>query len=78
MEFLRSTAQNCFSEVQSPEEICDAINNIRGWWSEEIDVSTDTLGAQFKFHYKDLHRSAQKIIELVSRKDRMACVGYLH
>ncbi len=54
-----------FSVDQSPEEVFDAINNVRGWWSEEIDGSTDKLGAEFKFHYKDLHRSTQKITELV-------------
>jgi hypothetical protein len=57
-----------FSVDQSPEEVFDAINNIHGWWSEEIDGSTDKLGAEFKFHYKDLHRSTQKIIELVPGK----------
>ncbi len=57
-----------FSVDQSPEEVFDAINNVRGWWSEEIDGSTDKLGAEFKFHYKDLHRCTQKITELVPAK----------
>ncbi len=58
-----------FPVDQSPEEVFDAINNVRGWWSEEIDGSADKLGAEFKFHYKDLHRSTQKITEFVpSRK----------
>jgi uncharacterized protein YndB with AHSA1/START domain len=57
-----------FSVDQSPEEVFDAINNVRGWWSEEIDGSTDKLGAEFKFHYKDFHRSTQKITEFVPGK----------
>jgi hypothetical protein len=44
----------------------DAINDVRGWWSEEIDGSTDKLGDEFKFHSKDLHRSTQKITEWVA------------
>ena len=56
------------SVAQSPQEAFNAINNVRGWWSAEIDGSTDKLGAEFKFHYKDLHRSAQKITELVPGK----------
>ena len=54
-----------FTVEQSPEEVFAATNNVRGWWSEEIDGSTDKLGAEFRFHYKDLHRSTQKITELV-------------
>jgi hypothetical protein len=57
-----------FTVDQSPEEVFAAVNNVRGWWSEEIDGSTDELGAQFKFHYKDLHRSTQKITEFVPGK----------
>ena len=57
-----------FTVDQSPEEVFDAIDNVRGWWSEEIDGSTDKLGAEFKFHYKDLHRSTQKITELLPGK----------
>jgi hypothetical protein len=52
-----------FSVDQTPEEVFDAINDVRGWWSEEIDGITYTLGAEFKFHYKDVHGSTQKIID---------------
>lgn len=57
-----------FSVDQSPQEVFEAINDVRGWWSEEIEGSTDKLGAQFKFHYKDLHRSIQKITAFVPGK----------
>lgn len=29
---------------QTPEEAFAAIKNIRGWWSENIEGSTDKLG----------------------------------
>jgi hypothetical protein len=54
-----------FSVDQSPKEVFDAINNVRRWWSEDIEGSTDKLGAEFKFRHKDLHRSTQKITEFV-------------
>jgi uncharacterized protein YndB with AHSA1/START domain len=50
---------------QSPEEVFAAINNVRGWWSEEIEGDTDRSGAEFKFHHKDLHRSTHQITEFV-------------
>ncbi len=53
---------------QSPEEVFAAVNNVRGWWSEEIEGDTDRLGAEFMFHQEDLHRSTHKITEFVPGK----------
>ena len=37
---------------QSPEEAFRAINNVRGWWSENIEGSTDKLDAEFTYRYQ--------------------------
>lgn len=45
-----------------------AIKNFRGWWSEEIQGETGTLGETFFYHYKDVHLCKVKLIEEVSSK----------
>ena len=54
-----------FAVDQTPEEVFHAINNVRGWWSEEIEGSTDKRGAEFTYQYQDIHRCRIKIIEFV-------------
>jgi len=57
-----------FSVDQSPQEVFDAINDVRGWWSGEIAGETARPGAEFIYTYGDVHRSKQKIAEFVPGK----------
>jgi hypothetical protein len=57
-----------FAVDKTPEEALAAIKNMRGWWSEEIEGSTDKLGDEFTYHYQDVHRCKMKLVELVPQK----------
>jgi hypothetical protein len=53
---------------QTPEQAFNAINNPRGWWSEEIQGVTDKLNGEFTYQYEDVHRCKMKLIEVIPGK----------
>jgi len=57
-----------FTVDQPPDEAFAAINNVRGWWSRSIEGSTDKLGDEWTYRYLHMHRSKQRITELVPGK----------
>ncbi len=53
---------------QSPKEVFEAVNNVRGWWQGEIKGNTSKLNEEFTYAMADVHFSKQKIVELVPDK----------
>lgn len=53
---------------ESPQDVFNAINNVSGWWSEEVSGNTDRLNAEFNYHYEDVHRCKMRIVEFIPNK----------
>jgi uncharacterized protein YndB with AHSA1/START domain len=53
----------------TPDEAFAAINDVRGWWSQDVDGSTDTAGAAFAYAGNrdgaNVHRAQIRVTELV-------------
>lgn len=57
-----------FTVAQSPDEVFEAVNNVRGWWSGEVKGRTRKLGDEFTYRVVDVHYSKQKIVEFIPGK----------
>ena len=54
-----------FEVARTPQEAFEAITDVRGWWSQEVEGVTDRVGGEFEYHYKDVHRCTIRVTELV-------------
>ncbi|GGG99856.1 hypothetical protein GCM10007415_39630 [Parapedobacter pyrenivorans] len=57
-----------FAVTATPQEVFAAVNNVREWWSENIEGDTDKLGSEFVYHYQDVHRSRMRIVKWIPNK----------
>lgn len=65
------TAQNFTTTIlveQSPKEAFEAINNVRGWWSQNIEGGTAKLNDVFTYRMQGLHQCTMKLIEVIPDK----------
>lgn len=53
---------------QTPAQAFQAIINVRGWWSEDIEGSTAQLNDEFDYHYEDVHYCKIKLVEVIPDK----------
>ena len=54
-----------FTVDKTADEVFAAINDVRGWWSANIDGGTNKLGDEFTYRNKDVHRARMRLTELV-------------
>ena len=52
----------------SAEDVFNAVTNVRGWWSEEIEGNTAKLNDTFQYHYEDVHRCKVKLTEVIPNR----------
>jgi hypothetical protein len=57
-----------FAVSQTPTEVFDAINNVRGWWGEDVEGSNDKVGDEFRYRVQDIHYSKLRVIERISNE----------
>jgi len=51
--------------MHRPKKVFEAVTNVRGWWSEEIEGGTAKLNDVFDYHYRDIHLCQVKLIEVI-------------
>lgn len=53
---------------QSPSAVFNALTNVRGWWSEEIEGDSAKLNDEFNYHYEDIHRCKVRLTEVIPNR----------
>ncbi|MGO9661153.1 MAG: SRPBCC family protein [Acidimicrobiales bacterium] len=50
---------------QSPEEVFEAVNNVREWWGPNVGGDNTAVGDEFTYRVPDTHTCKLRVVELV-------------
>lgn len=50
-----------FTTTATPRQVAAAIDDVRGWWSGEIEGSAGAVGDTFTYRWAELHHSTQQV-----------------
>ena len=53
---------------QSPDVVFNAINDVKRWWTQNMDGSSHQLNNEFTVHFPGIHVSTQKVVTLIPGK----------
>lgn len=52
----------------TPQEAFDHICNVKGWWTQDLEGSSQKSGDEFTVYFGDVHVSTQKLTEVIPGK----------
>lgn len=50
---------------QDPEIVFAAVNNVAGWWTENVEGDSHHLNDAFEVRFDDVHYSRQQLVEFI-------------
>jgi uncharacterized protein YndB with AHSA1/START domain len=60
-----SSYTTSFTVDRTPDQVFDAINDVRGWWMTTVDGDNRSVGGEFSYRVPDVHYCKMRVTELV-------------